>query len=123
MLRGLLMLMNMTGIPRLVMRLMLDRRVPLGTKLILPAAVVYLILPFDIVPDIVPALGRIDDVLVLLISLVMFLALAPREVVSEHLRGGRPADRDRRDDPDNPVIDGKYRVLDEEEEPKEREGK
>ena len=112
------MLMNMTGVPRLVVRLMMDRRVPLGTKLILPAAVAYLVLPIDIVPDIVPALGRIDDVLVLLISLALFLALAPKEVVSEHLRAGRSggppqgSDRVSQDD----VIEGSYRVKKDEEE-------
>jgi uncharacterized membrane protein YkvA (DUF1232 family) len=111
------MLMNMTGVPRLVVRLMMDRRVPLGTKLILPAAVAYLVLPIDIVPDVLPV-GRIDDVLVLLISLALFLALAPKEVVSEHLRAGRSggppqgSDRDSKDD----VIEGSYRVKKDEEE-------
>lgn len=109
--------MNMTGVPRLIIRLMLDRRVPLGTKLILPAAIVYLVLPIDIVPDMVSVLGRIDDVLVLLISTVMFLALAPREVVSKHLRGNSSQNQGRRNDSERTTIEGQYRVIDEEEEP------
>ena len=117
MLRGLLTLLNMTGVPRLVFRLMLDRRVPLGLKLILPAAVIYLILPLDIVPDILPAFGRIDDVLVILIALVMFLGMAPKEVLSEHLRGAPANDVPR--DSDGKVIEGEYhRVEDDDEEAK-----
>lgn len=111
MLRGLLLLLNMTGVPRLVMRLMVDRRVPLRLKLILPAALVYLISPLDLVPSILPG---IDDVLVIIISLVMFLGMAPRDVVLEHLRNGRqPPDRPS-DGPksDGTVIEGKYRYVD-----------
>ena len=112
-------ILNMTGIPRLVFRLVLDPRVPLRTKLILPAAIAYLILPFDFFPDfIVPRLGHVDDVLVLLISVVLFLILAPKEVVYEHLRSGRPGGKKPGDDPaDPPVIEGSYKILDEDEKP------
>ena len=117
MLRGLLLLLNMTGVPRLVFRLMMDRRVPMRLKLLLPAALVYLVLPMDIVPDILPALGRIDDILVILLSLLLFLGMAPRDVVWEHLRRGRASpSKDEGDTKANQrVIDGKYRVIDDEE--------
>ena len=116
------MLMNMTGIPRLVMRLFLDRRVPLLTKLILPAGIAYLIMPVDIIPDILslrlPALGHLDDALVLLTTVVLFLSLAPGDVVSEHLRnGGSGRNPPRRDgSQDDPVIEGSYRVVEDEKE-------
>ncbi len=117
MLRGVLYLLNMTGVPRLVIRLMMDRRVPLRVKLILPAALAYLVWPGDVIPDIVPILGRIDDVLVIIFSLVLFLGTAPREIVMEHLRGPRSGDPPsgsagkKRDS----VIEGEYQVLDEDE--------
>ncbi len=116
MLRGVLYLLNMTGVPRLVIRLMMDRRVPLRVKLILPAALAYLIWPGDVVPDIVPIFSRIDDVLVVIFSLVFFLGTAPREIVMEHLRGPRSGDtpgsaNKKRDS----VIEGEYQVLDEDE--------
>ena len=114
MLRGVLYLLNMTGVPRLVIRLMMDRRVPLRVKLILPAAVAYLISPFDLVPDIVPILGRIDDVLVIFLSLALFLGTAPREIVMEHIRGPRPGDTPA-DKKRGSVIEGEYQVLDEDE--------
>ena len=115
MLRGLFALLNMTGVPRLVLRLMLDRRVPLRLKLILPAALVYLALPFDVIPDILPALGRIDDLLVIIGALVIFLGLAPRDVVAEHARGGQGAGGEDAAKPDEKVIEGEYRLVDEDE--------
>ena len=114
MLRGVLYLLNMTGVPRLVIRLMMDRRVPLRVKLILPAAVAYLISPFDLVPDIVPILGRVDDVLVIFLSLALFLGTAPREIVMEHIRGPRPGDTPASKKRGS-VIEGEYQVLDEDE--------
>ena len=113
MLRGVLLLLNATGIPRLVLRLMLDPRVPLRHKLILPAAIVYLVSPYDIVPHILPG---IDDVIVILVSLALFLAMAPRDVVVEHIRnrGGRGAYEESR--PEENVIEGSYRIKDDEEE-------
>ncbi len=113
MLRGVLALLNMTGVPRLVYRLMMDRRVPLRVKLILPAALAYLISPFDVVHDIVPILGRIDDVLVLILSLAFFLGTAPRDIVMEHARGRRSGDdASGSDEKRKPVIEGEYHVVD-----------
>ena len=113
MLRGLLLILNWTGVPRLVFRLMLDRRVPLRVKLILAGAVAYFVLPIDIVPDMLPALGRVDDVLVILVSLVLFLAMAPRDIVLEHIRGrragGQPDETENRRQ--GKVVDGSYRVI------------
>ena len=122
MLRGALLLLNMTGVPRLVMGLMLDRRVPLKLKLILPAAILYIVSPFDLIPDILPALGRIDDILVLVMALAMFLGMTPRDVVTERLRNSR-ADKDIQrtsDESDQTIIEGEYRLLYEDDEPKHR---
>ena len=110
-----LMLLNMTGIPRLMFRLMLDRRVPIRTKLIPVVALVYLISPFDIVHDMIPALGRIDDLLAIVFGILLFLVTAPHDVVVEHIRGGPPDDDGRGGGPesDGAVIDGKYRYVEE----------
>ena len=92
---------------------MLDPRVPLRYKLILPAAIFYFFSPLDIIPGILPG---IDDVVVILGSLVLFLTMAPRDIVVEHIRnrGGRGAGEERR--PKGNVIEGSYRIKDDEEE-------
>ena len=116
-LRGLYQLLSMTGVPRLVFRLMLDRRVPLRVKLILPAALAYLISPLDLLRDFVPVVGRLDDLIVIVLSIALFLVLAPRDVVAEHIRGARPdGDQDRRPQDRDKVIDGSFRHLDDDQE-------
>lgn len=111
MIRVLFSLLSMTGIPRLIMRLMMDSRVPFGLKLLIPAAIVYTIVPWDL--DFLGILGRIDDLLVLIASGILFLLLAPRDVLME--ASGRPVDSEGRYKPKDgsKVIDGEYRKLDE----------
>ncbi len=71
---------------RLAWRLLWDQRVPLWTKLIPPAALAYVIFPVDILPDLMPGLGQLDDIAILLIGVKLFIELAPPDVVREHLR-------------------------------------
>ena len=94
-------------------RLMLDRRVPLSTKLIPVVALIYLVSPFDIVHDMIPVLGRIDDLLAIVLGALVFLVAAPYDVVVEHIRGRRADDDPRAEPPDSDgsVIDGKYRYV------------
>ncbi len=94
---------------------MTDRRVPLRAKLIVPAAIIYLIVPFDIIPDIVPISGLLDDILALIIAIGLFVTIVPREVLSEHLgRSGRSGDDS---PPKGKIIDGDYRLVDDDDAP------
>jgi uncharacterized membrane protein YkvA (DUF1232 family) len=78
---------------RLGWRLMLDSRVPTKTKVIPLVAVAYVLSPIDLVPDIFPLLGQIDDLGLFFTALSMFINLAPADVVAEHqasLRSEKP---------------------------------
>lgn len=116
MIRGIWTLLSMTGIPRLILRLTLDRRVPFWLKLLLPVAVIYVISPYDVVPDFLPLLGRIDDLLALAAAGLLLILLAPRDVLME-LAGSPAARRNADADADGSgattVIEGEYRTLDE----------
>jgi uncharacterized membrane protein YkvA (DUF1232 family) len=70
---------------RLAWRLLTDRRVPLLAKAVLPAVVLYLAMPLDIVPDFIPVVGYLDDVLVILGAAWLFLRLVPAAVLEEHV--------------------------------------
>jgi len=70
----------------LVWRLLTDSRVPFSAKLVLPGVGLYLLFPFDLIPDFIPILGMLDDVLVIILGLWLFLRLAPRPVFDEHLQ-------------------------------------
>ena len=70
----------------LVWRMLRDPHVPLLPKAVLPVIVAYLAFPFDIIPDFIPLLGQLDDLLILAAGLGIFLWLTPREVIERHLR-------------------------------------
>jgi uncharacterized membrane protein YkvA (DUF1232 family) len=80
---------------RLGWALLTDSRVPLALKVIPIVAVAYLVSPIDLVPDIFPVLGQLDDLGILMAALSMFNSLAPGDVVSEHIARLRklPVDR------------------------------
>ena len=84
-----LQLVRLVGhLPRLAKvfwRLFRDRRVPLRAKAIVLAGVGYLLLPTDLLPDILPFVGVLDDISVLLLAGRAFLSLCPQEVVHEHV--------------------------------------
>ncbi len=100
---------------RLAWRLLRDRRVPPFVKLLAPGlALVYLLLPVDVAPDLFPLLGQLDDLAMLLIAARLLVELSPRNVVAEHeadLSGagsppfGSP--------PSEEVVETTYRVIDE----------
>ncbi|MBI4498296.1 MAG: DUF1232 domain-containing protein [Chloroflexi bacterium] len=71
---------------RLFWRLFRDRRVPWYAKALLPLMVFYLAKPLDPIPDVIPFLGQLDDVVVLAVGGWLFLRLCPPEVVREHRR-------------------------------------
>ena len=70
---------------KLIWRLLNDRRVSPGLKMIVPATLLYLLFPIDIIPDIAPGLGQLDDIAVILLGLKLFVEMCPSEVVRQHL--------------------------------------
>lgn len=69
---------------RMVWGIIRDPRTPIGLKGMLAAALAYVVLPIDLVPDMIPILGQADDLTVLLLVLDMFIQNAPAEVRAEH---------------------------------------
>jgi uncharacterized membrane protein YkvA (DUF1232 family) len=64
---------------------MTDHRIPRAARLIPVLLVGYLAMPFDIIPDFLPVLGYLDDVIIVVLALALFVRLCPREVVKELL--------------------------------------
>lgn len=81
---------------QLAWRLVRDPRTPLMPKLVLGAALLYAVSPIDLVPDVIPFLGQLDDVAVLAIALPWFFKNVPDWLISEHeaaigrTRDGKP---------------------------------
>ena len=67
---------------RLVRDLIADRTVPLGARLALGGLLIWLLSPIDLIPEFIPVLGPLDDVIVA----VIVLRYVRRKVGPEELR-------------------------------------
>ena len=72
---------------RLLSGLMTDRRVSVVDKLLVGAAIAYIVAPLDFLPDFVPFLGQVDDVYLLSLALQRLMSNAGRKVVLDHWSG------------------------------------
>jgi uncharacterized membrane protein YkvA (DUF1232 family) len=81
------LLAHLPHLLKLYWRVFTDRRVSLVPKLVLLAGVLYFIIPLDLIPDFpLVGLGQVDDVAVFILAARLFIGLAPRSVVEEHVR-------------------------------------
>ena len=58
-------------------------RTPLAAKVLAVAVVAYAFSPIDLIPDFVPVLGLLDDVILLPIGIWLVLKLVPPDVLAE----------------------------------------
>jgi uncharacterized membrane protein YkvA (DUF1232 family) len=70
---------------QLAWRLFRDPETPGLAKGVMPAVLLYLASPIDIIPDFIPLLGQLDDLLVLAAGLGIVLWLTPPQVIEDHL--------------------------------------
>lgn len=60
-----------------------DRRVPLHAKLVAGAVAAYAFSPVDLIPDFVPVLGYLDDLLIVPLGIMLAIRLVPKELMAE----------------------------------------
>jgi uncharacterized membrane protein YkvA (DUF1232 family) len=78
-------------IPNLILlcgRLMVDPRVPAKERLLVAGAIIYAFVPLDLIPDLVPFVGQIDDAYLVSLTLLRLMTVSDPSVVQEHWRGG-----------------------------------
>jgi uncharacterized membrane protein YkvA (DUF1232 family) len=84
--KGLLMFLpNMVA---LCGRLMVDPRVPRTDRALVAGAVIYALIPFDFLPDMIPFVGQVDDVYLISLTLLRLMNRTDEEIVRQHWRGG-----------------------------------
>jgi uncharacterized membrane protein YkvA (DUF1232 family) len=64
-------------------RLLADSRVPGRWKFWSAFALVYLAMPFDLVPDFIPVAGQLDDAILVAIAIAYVARSAGRDVVAD----------------------------------------
>lgn len=61
-----------------------DKRTPLLGKIFLGMAVGYFFLPFDLIPDFIPIVGHLDDIIIIPTLVIIALKIIPKEIVEEY---------------------------------------
>ncbi len=68
--------------------MMKDPRVPTAEKALFLGAIVYVISPIDLIPDVLPFIGQVDDLYVVALCLLRLINRTDASVVGEHWHGG-----------------------------------
>lgn len=64
-------------------RVLKDNRTPKFAKILLGLAVGYLLLPIDIIPDFIPVIGHLDDLIIVPTLVIIALKMIPKEVIED----------------------------------------
>lgn len=72
-----------TDIPAVYMALM-DRETALLAKFFAAATIIYALSPIDLIPDFIPVIGYLDDLILLPLLIALTIRFIPKEVMEKH---------------------------------------
>ncbi|HEX6124993.1 MAG TPA: YkvA family protein [Pyrinomonadaceae bacterium] len=81
-------LMFLPNMAKLLGRLLKDARVPTAEKALFVAAIIYFVMPVDLIPDIFPFIGQVDDIYVIALTLLRLINRTDAQIVRQHWTGG-----------------------------------
>jgi len=61
-----------------------DPRCPLLARWLLAGAVAYTVSPVDLIPDFIPLLGQLDDLIIVPFMVWLAIRIIPQELITEH---------------------------------------
>jgi uncharacterized membrane protein YkvA (DUF1232 family) len=76
-----------------------DPRTPWPARLLALCVVAYALSPIDLIPDFIPVLGHLDDLVILPLGILLVRHLIPPDILAEHRaaatagQGARPVSR------------------------------
>src|SRR5580765_3726871 len=69
-----------------------DPRVPWYAKAVAGAVAAYALSPIDLIPDFVPVLGYLDDLIIVPVGIFLVVRLIPPDIMAEHRAAAAAAD-------------------------------
>lgn len=84
-LKGVIMLIP--NFLKLLYRLFKDSRVPMAEKAMVVGAIAYVVSPLDLLPDVIPFIGQVDDLYLIGLVVLRLLARTDDAVIQEHWDG------------------------------------
>lgn len=75
------------AVAKLVVRLARDERIDRKHRIGAGLAVIYALLPIDLIPDRIPVLGKVDDAAIVVLALTRLIEAAGDDIVREHWDG------------------------------------
>ena len=88
------LLLALPRLARMLVSLAADREVPTAAKVVLAAVAVYLVSPIDLVPDFLPVVGYLDDLILAAVAVDGVLSFVDRPLVIRYWPGS-PASLER----------------------------
>lgn len=82
------LLMFLPNMFTLLGRLIKDNRVPVADKVLFAGAIVYVIMPLDFIPDVLPFIGQVDDIYLVALTFLRLINRTDESVIREHWQGG-----------------------------------
>jgi uncharacterized membrane protein YkvA (DUF1232 family) len=80
---------DLQNLKSLAIGLAKDPRVPRRNKLIFAGVLAYLVMPVDLVPDWLPGIGKLDDLIMLCLAIDSMLNHIPETVIDDYWKGDR----------------------------------
>ncbi len=81
-------LMFLPNMFKLLGKLLKDSRVPTTEKLLVAGAILYVIMPLDFIPDVIPFIGQVDDTYLVVLTLLRLINRTDESIIREHWTGG-----------------------------------
>jgi uncharacterized membrane protein YkvA (DUF1232 family) len=81
-------LMFLPNMVLLSARLLTDPRVPRTEKALVAGAIIYAVIPFDLIPDMIPFVGQLDDAYLIALTLLRLVDRTDPNVLRAHWNGG-----------------------------------
>ncbi len=81
--------MAVPNLVKLLGRLLKDPRVSRRSKILAVGTLAYVVSPIDLLPDVIPVVGQVDDVILLVFALNHLVRTAGEHVIRDHWDGDR----------------------------------